>query len=507
MERRHFIRLLGGSMLAAGPLRAAAQASRAPAVDVVETFGFVGDGRTDNYDAFRRWIAHVNRARGGNYVFPRGTYFVRQHRVQGLSRRPDFNPVIDRCDGLVISGEGARIRLNGSFHRGARKGADGVAVGRNLATFIPFAIHRSRNVLIRGFEIDGGVRDMSRDDSVTEVYAALVALHGCTDAVLEDLDLHHCQTDGVYVTSSELGGRPGTACRNITLRRVNSHNNARGGLGVIQVLGLLAEDCAFDGNGEGLGRYKAHAPRFGVDIEPDYKRRDQVDVLTGNIEFRRCRFMDNTSAFLAGYRDRYQGYLRLIDCRSSNRTGGEHHMIVSWDGALVEGGVHDAGTGAVSLSWQGQRGSDVTVRNAEFRTSGLYGVMHAAPGNAVALEGVRITGSQRAAGSHGSVLLLQADPGGGRRNRMRGCDIFVPAARKSRAHAYDYEVTLNHTVSEDNLFRTDLPAAGGQHFCTNYGAGSIARRDRYRGTAPGPADSFRPGHNSRHDTRQPYSKG
>ncbi|MFN3388343.1 MAG: hypothetical protein ACK40O_05380 [Allosphingosinicella sp.] len=505
MERRHFIRLLGGTMLAAGPLRAAAQASRAPAIDVVDAFGFVADGRTDNYEAFRRWIAHVNRARGGHYVFPAGTYVVRQHRTRNFSRHPDLNPVIDRCDGLTISGHGARIRLNGAFHRGAGRGRG--QAPSDLAIFMPFAIHRSRNVVIRGFEIDGGVRDMSRDDSVNEAYASLIALHGCTNARLEDLDLHHCQTDGLYLTSSELGGRPGIACRDIVVRRVKSYNNARGGLGVIQVYGLLVEDSAFDGNGEGLGRYKAHAPRFGVDIEPDYKRRQDVDILTGNIEFRRCRFMDNTSALLAAYRDRYQGYLRLIDCRSSNRTGGPYHMILSWDGALVEGGAHDAGAGAVYLSWQGQTGGNLTVRNAEFRTAGLYGLMHTAAGNAVALEGVKVIGAHRSPGSHGSVLLMQADPGGGRRNRMRGCDIFVPAARKSRDHAYDYEVTLHHTVSEGNLFRTDLPAAGGQHFCTDYGARTTARRDMYRGTAPGPNDSFRPGHNSRHDTRQPYAKG
>lgn len=507
MERRNFIRLLGGTMLAAGPLRAAAQVSASPAVDVVEAFGFVPDGRTDNAPAFRRWIAHVNRARGGNYVFPAGDYLVRQHRTEDFNLRPHLNPVIDRCDGLVVSGYGARIRLHGAFHRGGRRGPGGVAVGTHLAIFMPFSIHRSRNVVIRGFEMDGGVRDMSRDDSLQEIYAALVALHGCTGVTLEDLDLHHCQTDGVYVDATIRGGRPAVACRDITLRRVTSRHNARGGLGIIQVYGLLAEDCAFNGNGEGLGRYKAHAPRYGVNVEPDYMRRQDVDVLTGNIELRRCRLMDNGSAFIAGYIDRYQGYLRLIDCRSSNRTDGPYHMIVSWPGALIEGGAYDAGAGVISLSWDSQRGGDVVMRGAEVRTSGPYGILHAFPGNVVALEGVRIVGEHRSPGTHGSVLMLQSDPGGGRRNRVRGCDIFVPAARKARAAPYDYEVTLNYTVSEDNVFRTDLPAAGGEHFCTEYGPRTVARRDRYRGTAPGPNDSFRPGHYSQHDTRQPFSGG
>lgn len=503
MERRNFIRLLGGTMVAAGPLRAAAQVSRSPAIDVVEAFGFVPDGRTDNYQAFHRWAAHVNRIRGGNYVFPRGTYSVRRHRTRsGAKHDPDpvTNALIDRADGLSVSGYGARIVLDGAFHRSARRGRDRQQEGRYAAIFMPFVIHRSRDVAIRGFEIDGGVRAMTKDREATETYAFLLALHGCSRVMLEDLDLHHCQTDGLYLSSSQRGGKPGIACRDVTLRRVTCRNNARGGLGVIQVYGLLAEDCDFSANGEGLGKYGPHAPRFGVDIEPDYYRPADVDTRTGNIEFRRCRFDDNASAFLAGYVHTYQGWLRLVDCRSSNRNGGRHHIVVSWPGALIEGGLHDAGTGTIALSWAGQKGSDVTLRNCEVRTAGLYGILHGHAGNAVALEGVKIVGTHRDSGTHGSVVLLGSDPGGGRRNRMRGCEIFVPAARKSPARAYDYEVTLNHTVSEDNLFRTDLPATGGQHFATAYGPGTVARGDRYSG-------AFRPAHNSRHDTSRPFSKG
>ena len=495
MDRRRFITMLGGTMAAATAFRAAAQV-RPSGIDVVREFGFVPDGRTDNYEAFHRWAAHVNRNRGGSYV-------VRRHRTQSLAKRDPrtvINPLIDRADGLSISGYGARILLNGAFHRSSRRGRSGQAEGRDFAIFMPFEIHRSRNVAIRGFEIDGGVRAMTRDKDLNEAYAFPIALHGCRNVTLEDLNLHHGQTDGLYLTSSELGGRPGIACRDVTLRRVSCRNNARGGLGVIQVYGLVAEDCTFSDNGEGLGRYAPHAPRFGVDVEPDYYKPADVDTRTGNLEFRRCRFDGNASAFLAAYIHTYQGYLRLIDCRSSNATGGEHHMIVSWAGALIEGGVHDAGRGVVALSWAGQKGGSATLRNCEVRTSGLYGILHAYPGNMVALEGVKVIGAHRGPGTHGSVVALQSDPGGGRRNRMRGCEVYIPAARKARDHAYDYEVTLNYAVSENNLFRTDLGAGGGQHFAVQYGPGTVVRGDSFRG-------SFRPGHNSPHDLRSPFSRG
>ena len=509
MHRRDFVTglLCSAAALPLGAVafRAAAQSAGEP-VNVVERFGFVADGRTDNYDAFHRWVAHVNRAGGGNYVFPPGTYFVRRFRTKHHEIRAQgdvVNPRIDRVEGLTVSGYGATIRLNGAFHRTARAAPGGGQVGRHMAVFMPFEIHRSSNVTIKGFEIDGGLRQMSRDPAVVETYAGLVALHGCTKVLLEDLDLHHCQTDGVYLMSSGLGGKPMIVNRDITLRKVKSHDNARGGLGVIQVYGLLCVDCAFNRNGA-PGKYLPHAPQFGVDIEPDYVTPD-VDLLTGNIEFRNCEFMDNGSALLAAYRDRFRGYLRLIDCRSSNRSRGPYHMIVNWAGAAIQGGVHDAGEGQIFLSWQKQTRGDVTVRDCEIRTSGRYGLMHSFDGNLVRLERVKIVGTHDGPGTHGEMVRFEADPGGGRRNIIRACEVFVPAARKSPARPYDYEILLRHTLSEGNLFRTDLAASGGRHFAVEYGPGAAARGDRFRGTAPGPADSIRPGHGSNHDSRQPFT--
>jgi len=501
-ERRKFLGGLAASLVLPGAA-SRAQPAAGRAIDVVRAFGFVPDGRADNYDAFHRWAAHVNRVRGGNYLFPPGTYYVHRFRTPGRGGRNTVtNSSLVGCDGLTISGHGARVLLNGQFHRSPGRGMD-------HAIFMPFEFAWCRNVRIAGFEVDGGVRGMTRDPSAAEVYAHLIALGGCSNVELEDLHLHHSQTDGVYLYQAgwEPRRRRGVASRNVILRRVRCTNNARGGLAPLQVNGLLCVDSSFSDNGAGLGRYVAHAPGFGVDVEPDYYAASDVDVRTGNLEFRNCRFDGNVSAFLAAYSRRYAGYLRLIDCVSSNAHGHPHHMIICWPGALVEGGEHDLGTGAFYPSWQGERGGDVTIRNCVIRTAGLYGLLHAEHGNLVRLDGVRLTGTHRVPGSHGWALAVQADPGGGRRNSVRNCDIFIPARRKSPAHAYDYEVSFHHIISEQNMFRTDLPASGGQHFCVEYGRATVARNDRYQGTSAGPRDSFRPGHMSGHDTRLPFSTG
>lgn len=46
-------------MIAANRARRAG--SSAEAINVAERFGFVGDGRTDNTDAYMRWADHVNQ--------------------------------------------------------------------------------------------------------------------------------------------------------------------------------------------------------------------------------------------------------------------------------------------------------------------------------------------------------------------------------------------------------------------------------------------------------------
>lgn len=479
-------------------------------VDVVKAFGFVPDDRTDNYEAFHRWAAHVNQRGGGNYLFPPGVYYVARYRTTPFRSRDSsevINPHIFRADGLSISGYGAKIRLNGKFHRTGEVGPNGLPIGVHMAVFMPFTLRQCRNVRIAGLEMDGGVRDMTRDPATKEGHAHLINLQACSNVVLEDLDLHHCQTDGIYLGDDWLFSRirPARACRNVVLNKVTCRNNARGGFAPLQVRGLLCTDCRFNGNGFDLGQYRQHAPGFGVDIEPNrFEEGVDIDTKTGDAHFLRCEFADNVIAFAAAYIRRVSGSLRLTDCTSSNANGRPRHMIIAWSGAVIEGGRHDTGSGTIWTSWGKLGGGDLTLRDLEVRSAGNFGIFHRIDGNMLTLERVKLIGTHEAA-EHGSFPAIVADPGNGRKNRIVGCRFFVPAARKSPRHSWDIEPTFIHSMCEDNLFTTDLPAGDGQHFATRYGEGTIVRRDRYRGTAPGPQDTFRPAPRATHDTRVPYS--
>ncbi|HEX8572064.1 MAG TPA: hypothetical protein VF759_04880 [Allosphingosinicella sp.] len=490
MDRRAFIAGLSGTgALAAGGalLPGCALGAAGDQINVVEAFGFVGDGRTDNYAAFQLLAAHANRNRGGNYLFPPGTYYVHRYRDAASHRREPgavVNGEYEHCDGLTFSGHGAKIVLNGRFHRGQGD-------SKYNAMYMPFTFGFCRNIRIAGFEMDGGVRQATRDVSTWESFSHLISLSGCTNVVLEDLNLHHSLTDGLLLYFARPGpGRVALACRNVVMNRVACRYNARGGFAPLQVHGLVCTDCDFSYNGFDLGKYVAHAPGFGVDVEPDAIKPD-IDILTGNLEFRRCKFNENVSAFLACYPRRYEGYLRIIDCSSTNRRRAQNHMLLAWPGALIEGGVHDSGDGAIYLSWQGDAGDtggDITLRSTEIRSSAGYGLFHPHDGHLVTLDRVKIVGTHTGAAEAGWVLAFHGDPGGGRKNRITGCDVFIPAARKFGTAPYDFEVTLRHTISQNNHFRTNLRTGGGAYFVTEYGPGAVSRGDRFS-----PADSFRPG--------------
>ena len=511
MRRRAFLKGAAFSALSVFQRPARADVRQNAPVDVVRQFGFVPDGRTDNYSAFHRLADFANRRGGGDFVFPPGEYFVQQYRTLPygtVGADVVRNSTLDGLDGLTLSGQGARILLNGRFHRSGGAGSDGLRKGVHTVHFMPFDIRRSRNILVQGFEVDGGARDTTRDDAVHEGYAHLIALNTCENVELRDLDLHHGLSDGVYIGDDYAlsGVLPGRVCRNVRMVNVSCRNNARGGLAPLHVLGLSAVDCEFSGNGY-PGPHRGHAPGFGIDIEPD---RHQVgvnlDSKTGNLEFLRCTLNDNHSAILAAYVASFTGYCRFIDCTSRNGNNSDIHMILTWpgEGLLLQGGDHDAGRGCIYTSWQ-QTGGRTRLKGLTLRSAHDFGLLHGHSGNLVEVEDCEIIATHREP-TGGQFIFFSQDPGGGRRNKFLRNRIFIPAGRKHpESSPFDVEPVFHNTDLADNEYTTDL-ALPGEFFVRHFDQATCSvRNERFRGAFPGREDTIRPVFDQSHDTRLPFS--
>ena len=108
-----------------------------------------------------------------------------------------------------------------------------------------------------------------------------VALYGCANVTIENLNLVASGGDGVYIGASKPGNLP---CRDIVIRNCVCDANRRQGISVISAENLLIENCV-------LKNTHGTAPKDGIDFEPNQPVNRFVNCVVRN-----CTFENN-----AGY--------------------------------------------------------------------------------------------------------------------------------------------------------------------------------------------------------------
>lgn len=291
-----------------GTVQAASQPTQpsGPIVNVKE-IGAKGDGRTDDYDAIQKAAAQINRAGGGTLVFPPGRYLLNRISItKGPAPNGNKPITFSRCNGLRIQGQGAVIEVKGDFHRGKDVLVNGKPVSYS-SSIIPFDMDRCSNFSIEGFELVGGAQRMTKDPEVLEGSCHGIRTSGCSDYTLRDLTIHHFATDGVY-----LGGG-NVADRGALVERVKCARNGRQGMSLIHIQNATILDSTFEDTGRTEGAYGGHAPQAGVDVEPDAAQ-PKVDVITGQITFKRCTFRNNLGHQFVAAKALPFGPVRLEAC-------------------------------------------------------------------------------------------------------------------------------------------------------------------------------------------------
>lgn len=234
----------------------------------VKDFGAKGDGFTDDYFALKETFEAVNKFGSGKIVFPKGNYFINQYH-DGTNNLDDL--VLENLSYLQVKGNQSVITLKGNFIRSKKQ----------ISNIIPISITNSRNILIQDLEIDGNVDLMSRKDDISEYGGHLIKLVKVEDVNLKNLNLHHAQTDGLYITGMS---------SNLRAEKVTATNNARQGMSIIELKNSTFIDCQFSNTGI-TGRYGRHKPSAGVDIEPHSRPNSVIDV-----KFENCTFENNLGA-------------------------------------------------------------------------------------------------------------------------------------------------------------------------------------------------------------------
>jgi hypothetical protein len=359
VTRRNFVAgCAAGALLPTAACRAAAAGTQvAP-----ETFGAIGDGLTDDYEAFQRMAATVGTTGGGTVTLrPGRTYFLNRF----IKPNNGIADVIFRgCSGLTIEGNGAAISTKGDFFRDAR-------ATRGLAGL---RFEDCSNVQIRNVELIGNVQQTTRVAGLTEASTHGLTFGGCSEVTIDGVTVRHFASDGLYIRESMVAdaGRY-RASRRLTVRNSRFLFNARQGLSVIQLRDATFDGCDFSYTGyvdaqSNAGPYGHHSPSAGVDIEPNatpYTARP-VDVLTGNVTLRNCRMIGNLGgALLAAQVHGTEAtieniFVEACTIEASAASQSRYGLIFDVPGGVISGCTLKMADKTAFLGWYPQSGASPT---------------------------------------------------------------------------------------------------------------------------------------------------
>jgi hypothetical protein len=212
--------ILGGSAASGWSALAAIPSTFTTAQRIeAASHGAVGDGKTDNTQAFRTLLGAGNRTihlTAGDYVT--GKLAIPSNTILLLDR------------GVILRDSG-KLGIND-----------------------PFISILSRNVYIAG----AGARVVAdRDTYTTGEQRHGLFIFGAANVVIDGLESSAQGGDGFYI-----GGPPHQPAQDITLRNCIASNNRRQGLSITSARRVEVIDCRFD-------HTNGTAPQCGIDLEPN----------------------------------------------------------------------------------------------------------------------------------------------------------------------------------------------------------------------------------------------
>lgn len=291
----------------------------------IRDFGAVGDGRTDDWQAFlyaTNWLAERP---GRTLVFPRGVYH--------LDRFATHTFTLNLSDFRIIGEPGAVISVKGDYHQTALPDSN----RPDKHAIIPFEFVGCSDFTVEGLTIDGNVDRTTRDDNVQSIGGHGILTRNCHCYTLRNVVCRNLSGDGVYLGG---GDQHDT---DATLDGVTCHNNTRQGLTINLLRGGKIYDCTFRDSGRN-GEYGGSSPRAGVDIEPS----KDLPERTGNIAFRRCRLLDNLgSQFVCEAPERVE-WVTLSDCSiRAAKDSSKLAVVMGYREARLVYSEIDTGRGAI----------------------------------------------------------------------------------------------------------------------------------------------------------------
>jgi len=335
-----------------GAVTRTAQAKMRESVSVKD-FGAVGDGITNDTDAFLAASAYINSQDGGKLVIPAGTYIVGKQTFAGsagLGYAYLGSNVIDinNCTNpVVLEFQGAKLKMAPGLKFGSFDPATG-AVFNPVMPFVNTDYQASLGIMVKLFqnanvsiigsvELDGNISAAIVGglwgDTGRQIVSYGVWAYNNDICTIENVWSHHHCLDGMASGYDGITTEAGVM-KPLVLTGCVFENNARQGWSVTGGRGVTAIGCKFNNTGKDVPF--ASSPGAGCDLEAEggwirdvsfidceFSNNTGVGLVadsgdTAAVTAIRCRFIGTTSASIWPRKPRMSFYDCLIVGSSVN---------------------------------------------------------------------------------------------------------------------------------------------------------------------------------------------
>lgn len=356
----------------------------------VADFGAVGDGMTDDTAAFQKVSDYIMAQGGGKLIIPPGTYLVGGQTFAGAAGQgyaytwKDIIHIHGCTKPVIIEGYGAILKVPDGLRFGS---FDPVTGDVYTPSGLPFFdnnyaarqqpgiiyCHDNYSVSIYGFELDGNVLNSiiggQFGDIGYQTYGFGLTLINNQMNHAEDMYIHHCPGDGIYIGASgiELNDTPNPT----TLINIKSIYNCRHGLAWTGGHGLTAINSSFSHTAKDA--LPLQSPAAGVNVEPD------AGTWCINGSFINCSIIDNVGWGFSSFSGPRTQDIKLIDCRIIGTTNYSVQILnptISLQNCRIIGSINRIGVfTSPSDYWKGARFIDCYISDDQL--DGYGGVTYA----------------------------------------------------------------------------------------------------------------------------------
>lgn len=266
-----------------------------------EQFGALGDGQTNDSEAFARMSAAVNAAGGGYITLKATTYIVGGHTQDPtgvFAYAPATIMTFDGCTrDLVIHGNGARLRCQDGLRFGTFDPITGeptqhtmpyTGTGELASPYVGMVVVQNcrGQVYIKALELDGNFGNLiiggTYGDTGWQIPAYGLRLINNSSELVIGVRAHHQPVDGIIIDA------PAARSNSTKLQYCSSEYNVRQGCSVIGGSNFIFQSCNFNHSGK-AGMVSAPGAGFDIEAESSPIR---------NLSFSNCEFSNNSGTGL-----------------------------------------------------------------------------------------------------------------------------------------------------------------------------------------------------------------